>query len=125
MEFNVVTPNEFNIGDILSEYSVFSGEPTMAGFIPYITSKYVSPDYKVAISANGADEIFFGYTRIPTPDIHPSFFEKRLSRNRINVNGKSFSPEDQILNIFRHPENFTIPLLGETKTLADLYQLLE
>lgn len=125
MEFNLVTPSEFSIGDILSEYSIFSGEPTMSGFIPYITSKYVSLDYKVAISANGADELFFGYTRIPTPAIHSSFFEKRFDDNKINVNGKSFSPEDQILNIFRHPDNFTIPLLGETKKLSDLYQLVE
>jgi asparagine synthase (glutamine-hydrolysing) len=125
MDFQVVTPESFDISEVLEEYATFSGEPTMSGFIPYITSKYVSADYKVAISANGADELFFGYTRIPTPNLPRGFFETKLRRERLNINGLSSSPSGQILNIFRHPSNFSIPILGSTKTLSDLYTLLE
>jgi asparagine synthase (glutamine-hydrolysing) len=123
-DFQIVEPDNFNISDVLLEYSLFSGEPTMAGFIPYITSKYVSADYKVAISANGADELFFGYTRIPTPNLPPRFFEKRLRTERININGLSFSPNEQILHIFRHPNNFSIPLLNSQKSFSDLSDLV-
>lgn len=35
----------------------------MAALIPYITAKEVGKFAKVAISANGADELFFGYDR--------------------------------------------------------------
>jgi asparagine synthase (glutamine-hydrolysing) len=125
MDFQVVTPDAFNISDTLLEYSTFSGEPTMAGFIPYITSKYVSSDYKVAISANGADELFFGYTRIPTPLIPQRFFESKLRANRININGLSYNQNEQILHIFRHPNNFSIPLLDSNKTMSDLNELID
>jgi asparagine synthase (glutamine-hydrolysing) len=125
IDFQIVTPESFDISKVLEEYATFSGEPTMAGFIPYITSKYVSSDYKVAISANGADELFFGYTRIPTPNLRSGFFEKRLLNEKININGLSFSPSEQILHIFRHPSNFSIHILESTKTYADLTNLVE
>jgi len=125
MDFQIVTPESFDISEVLEEYATFSGEPTMAGFIPYITSKYVSSDYKVAISANGADELFFGYTRIPTPNLPRGFFENKLRRERININGLSFSSSEHILHIFRHPSNFSIPLLESTKTINDLHSLIE
>lgn len=124
LKFKVITPHDFDISDILLKYSIFSGEPTMAGFIPYITSQAVSKEYKVALSANGADELFFGYTRIPTPKISNDFFDNRYSNNRINVNARSLNEEEQILNIFRHPDNFNIPYLGQKKTLHDLKQFV-
>lgn len=40
-----------------------TGEPTMAAHIPYIVSRVASRYVKAAISANGADELFFGYDR--------------------------------------------------------------
>jgi asparagine synthase (glutamine-hydrolysing) len=125
MNFKVVEPKNFDISDTLLEYSMFSGEPTMAGFIPYITSKEVSPHYKVALTANGADELFFGYTRIPTPEIPPLFFDKRLANNHININARSGNEIEQILHIFRHPDSFTIPLLEKQKNMHDLLSLLE
>ena len=47
----------------LRDYVTNSGEPTMAGLIPYITAREVSKFGRVAITANGADELFFGYDR--------------------------------------------------------------
>jgi asparagine synthase (glutamine-hydrolysing) len=51
----------------LQDYSKESGEPTMAGLIPYITSEQAVKHGKVAITANGADEAFAGYTRLEWP----------------------------------------------------------
>jgi asparagine synthase (glutamine-hydrolysing) len=125
MNFKVIEPKDFDISDALLEYSMFSGEPTMAGFIPYVTSKETSSKYKVALTANGADELFFGYNRTPTPGILPSFFDKRKEKNNININARSMDELGQILHIFRHPGNFTIPLLGKQKTMSDLLALLK
>jgi len=125
MPLKIVEPQNFDISSILSEYANFSGEPTLSGFIPYVTSKETSVNYKVALTANGADELFFGYIRIPTPYIPDSFFDKRYSANRINVNQKALTPDQQKFNIFRHPKNFTVPILDGTKTEDDLSILIE
>lgn len=47
----------------LQDYSAECGEPTMAGLIPYLTSEQSVKHGKVAITANGADELFYGYNR--------------------------------------------------------------
>jgi asparagine synthase (glutamine-hydrolysing) len=59
-----VFPEDIDIEACLTDYSLNSGEPTMAGLIPYITAKEVSKFGRVAITANGADELFFGYERM-------------------------------------------------------------
>lgn len=64
LNLRIVDPEEFHIWQILTDYSEKSGEPTMAGAIPWITAKYAKKYGKVAIIANGADELFFGYDRI-------------------------------------------------------------
>tara|TARA_R110002074_G_scaffold139049_3_gene284526 strand:+ start:157 stop:1182 length:1026 start_codon:yes stop_codon:yes gene_type:complete len=112
MNLKVVEPSYFDISTVLLEYAEFSGEPTMAGFIPYIISKEISQEYKVAISANGADELFFGYNRIPTPNIPDSFFESRMKISNININKPSLNPDNHIHEIFRHKDNFSIPILN-------------
>jgi len=124
MKFRIVEPTNFDIRLALHEYSEFSGEATMSGFIPYITCKEISDKYKVAITANGADELFFGYTRIPTPTIPNSFFENRMMNNRINVNGNALDADGQFYQIFRHPSNFSIPILDKTKGVSDLIDLV-
>jgi asparagine synthase (glutamine-hydrolysing) len=43
-----------------------SGEPTMAGHIPYLAAERAAEYCKAAVSANGADELFFGYDWIAT-----------------------------------------------------------
>lgn len=49
----------------LTDFITKSGEPTMAGLIPWITCKEIAKaGYRVAITANGADELFFGYERM-------------------------------------------------------------
>jgi asparagine synthase (glutamine-hydrolysing) len=49
----------------LRDFITKSGEPTMAGLIPWITCKEIAKQgYRVAITANGADELFFGYDRM-------------------------------------------------------------
>jgi asparagine synthase (glutamine-hydrolysing) len=124
MKFSVVRPHNFDIVESLLEYSDFSGEATMAGFIPYVTSKEVSKDYKVAISANGADELFFGYVRIPTPNIPVTFFDRRNARTHLNIDSRSLSERDQVFNIFRHPNNFLVHGMGSTKSESDVFNLI-
>lgn len=125
MRFEVVRPESLDISETLFKYSEFSGEATMAGFIPYVTSKAISGEYKVAISANGADELFFGYLRIPTPKIKNEFFDKLSKRRNININRRSSQPDGQIAEIFRHPDNFSIPLSGKVRSMTDLLGLIE
>ncbi len=64
-----VNPDDSNIDESLQDLAFQFGEPLMAGLIPYVTAKEVSKFAKVAISANGADELFFGYDRMSNPDI--------------------------------------------------------
>lgn len=64
MNLHVVSPESIDVMTSLKDYAFQSGEPSMAALIPYITSKEVNKlGAKVAISANGADELFFGYDR--------------------------------------------------------------
>lgn len=63
IEMNVVDPEEIKVEEYLKDYSIQCGEPTMAGLIPYVTAKESAKFGRVAISANGADELFFGYDR--------------------------------------------------------------
>jgi asparagine synthase (glutamine-hydrolysing) len=63
IKLKVVYPQDIDVEECLTDYSLFSGEPTMAGLIPYITAREVSRYGRVAITANGADELFFGYNR--------------------------------------------------------------
>jgi len=63
VELNVINPEEIETEKDLLNLAIEFGEPLMAGLIPYITSKEVSKFGKVAITANGADELFFGYDR--------------------------------------------------------------
>lgn len=97
----VVDPQNINIEEALKDYAFQVGEPSMAALIPYITSKEVGKFAKVAISANGADELFFGYDRtkqnISGPQMehifrttvpgrgflfHASLIDERLSKGR-------------------------------------------
>ncbi len=59
-----VQPNEYNAEECLKDYAFQSGDCSAAAIVPYIVSKTVSKYGKVAISANGSDELFFGYDRM-------------------------------------------------------------
>lgn len=60
----VISPTNYNAAQCLEDYSHQSGDCSAAAIIPYMVSKEVSKLGKVAISANGADELFFGYDRM-------------------------------------------------------------
>lgn len=108
ISLNVIEPSDFDIAKILSDYTDFSGEPTMAGFIPYVTSQYTANNYKVAISANGADELFYGYNRTPTPNVNPSVFNDLTKKANLGISKQSLTPSGQIFHIFRNPKSFSI-----------------
>lgn len=63
--FHLVHPSNYDARECLEDYSLQSGDCSMAAIIPYIVSKEVNRlGVKVAISSNGADELFAGYNRI-------------------------------------------------------------
>ncbi len=62
--FIKIDPRDYKAEECLKDYSLQSGDCSMAALIPYIVSKETSKHCKVAISANGADELFFGYDRL-------------------------------------------------------------
>lgn len=65
IQLHNVHPLNYNAEECLTDYITKSGDPTMAGLIPYITCKEISRlGHRVAITANGADELFFGYDRM-------------------------------------------------------------
>lgn len=56
----------------MREVIAFHGEPMMSAGIPFAVSQAVAQaGYKMAISANGADELFLGYARTPAPEWVP------------------------------------------------------
>lgn len=61
---NFIQPKDYSAKECLEDYARQSGDCAMAALQPYIVSKEVSKFGKVAISANGADELFFGYNRM-------------------------------------------------------------
>ncbi len=63
INLHVVSPGKFDAVECMTDYVQKCGEPSMAALIPYIVSRETSKLCKVAVSANGADELFFGYDR--------------------------------------------------------------
>ncbi|HEV2524076.1 MAG TPA: asparagine synthase-related protein, partial [Gammaproteobacteria bacterium] len=82
------------------------GEPYMSCGIPYILSREVAASgYKMALSANGADELFFGYPRTPIPgDMTTLPQHEEASYTWFH---------QQLSHIFRDGRNFSIPALAE------------
>jgi asparagine synthase (glutamine-hydrolysing) len=81
------------------------GEPSASAPIPFLVSEAIQGEgYKVAFSANGADELFFGYPRTPAPELRPA---------HAPANDYEDPPvteiRDQELHIFRSPQNYSIP----------------
>jgi asparagine synthase (glutamine-hydrolysing) len=64
VELKRVYPQDIEVESNLRDFALQAGEPCMAALIPYITAKEVSKFGRVAITANGADELFFGYDRM-------------------------------------------------------------
>lgn len=59
-----VEPRDYSAKECLEDYSRQSGDCSMAALQPYIVSEEVAKFCKVAISANGADELSYGYNRM-------------------------------------------------------------
>lgn len=94
-----------------------SGEAAMAGPIPYmVASALREKGYKVAFSANGADELFYGYPRTPIPGLPaPTFRFQKHDHPPLRC------LRQQVLNIFRHPAHFTVPAaMDRSLTLEEL-----
>ena len=58
-----VSPKTTDAVEAMTDYVSKCGEPSMSALIPYIVSQEAAKLCKVAVSANGADEIMFGYDR--------------------------------------------------------------
>jgi asparagine synthase (glutamine-hydrolysing) len=77
----------------------------MTSPIPSIVAKALrSRGFKVAFSANGADELFYGYSRIPIPGMSPVIFDKHKYEQ-----APANTLREQLLQIFRNPAHFSIP----------------
>lgn len=64
INMRIIHPADYTAAACLEDYARKSGDCSMAAVVPYIVSSEVSKLGKVAISANGADELFFGYDRM-------------------------------------------------------------
>ena len=58
-----VLPSDISVERDLKDFCLKSGEPCMSALIPYVTARETADYGRVAITANGADELFFGYDR--------------------------------------------------------------
>lgn len=63
INLHIVSPGKFDAVECMTDYVRKCGEPSAAALIPYIVSRETAKLCKVAVSANGADELFFGYDR--------------------------------------------------------------
>jgi len=62
-QLHIVHPDQSAVVAAHLDIATRTGEPTMAGHIPWVVSRCATEYVKAAISANGADELFFGYDR--------------------------------------------------------------
>lgn len=119
MELQVLNPSTEDLNQYALDYVKSCGEPSMAGYIPYVTSKEVSKNFKVCISANGADELFFGYPRTPTD----ANTREILSQHQYDPPSGDF--EGQLWHMFRHPSNFTISKAEKSYTTEGLVESIK
>ena len=94
INLKVCHPEAHSAEEILTDYVTKSGQPTTAGMIPWITAKECRKHSKVAIIANGADELFFGYDRLKDDNAKTS-----VNQNSHTFRGSCFKAEK--LNAYR------------------------
>lgn len=98
IHLNNVHPHDFSVEECLLDYTSKCGDPTMAGFIPYIICKEIKKlGFRVAITANGADELFFGYDRMRdgNDQFNAIFREFDFTKKLIAKNFMQFLPTPQ------------------------------
>lgn len=99
-KFVEVSPSLEGYVDSLQEVAAFHGEPLMSSGIPYAVSRAMSEcGYKMAISANGADELLHGYPRTPIPEHAPSYLPLHESPSYTWF-------FEQLSHVFRDSRNF-------------------
>ena len=106
-KFVSVEPQLTNYEENIQKAITFHGEPMMSCGIPYAVSEEIAKHgYKMAISANGADELFHGYPRTPMPEHTPDYLPLHEAKSY-----RWFS--NQISHIFRDSRNFEIEELKD------------
>ena len=106
-EFIAVKPQLEDYETAVGEAIAFHGEPLMSVGIPLAVSKAMgNHGYKMAVSANGADELFHGYSRTPMPEHCPAYLPLHEPQNYEFLG-------QQLAHIFRDSRNFDIPALRE------------
>ncbi len=104
-----------NYEEILEDYARTSGAPSASSPMPYLVSRLIRQSgYTVAFSANGADELFHGYPRTPSPELNRGF----LPPNGYEKNSYDCLAQ-QLRHVFRSPENFFLPRAQQT-TLSSI-----
>ena len=99
--------NKDELENLVKEYIKFSGEPSMACMIPMIVSKHIKDKYKVVLSGNGGDELFYGYERTPVINSKDELSRYIESKHRLLLDNNNYEFDDyHLLHTFRHPENF-------------------
>jgi len=98
LDLQIANPALYSMDYILTDIVTKSGEPTMAGAIPYMTSQVARQYGKVSVIANGADELFFGYDRLRDDNN-----EFSVNQNNHMFRGSAFAHSK--LNKYRHKFN--------------------
>lgn len=127
LKLEVADPTEHEIEYILDDYTIKNGEPTMAGSIPWITSMYAKQFGKVAIIANGADELFFGYDRIQNEHsdgyvqnmhmLRGSAFGQEVNQYRRLYNNKMSSRWTELMTFVQFDINSTLDFASMAHSL--------
>lgn len=114
-KFVCVKPEFSNYEENMARVMQFHGEPLMSCGIPFsVSSEIAAQGYKMAISANGADELFHGYPRTPAPEATPDYLPSHETESY-----RWFS--QQLAHIFRDSRNFDLPSLqDELPSLIDI-----
>ncbi len=96
--------DNLDFDEILKRYAISSGEASASSPIPLLVSELIAQEgYKVAFSANGADELFFGYPRTPAKDL------KDFNNTALDYEQTSYlTDEEQYYHIFRVPRRGSV-----------------
>lgn len=113
--------NDVSFDKLLEIYSISSGEASASSPIPLMISQLIVQEgYKVAFSANGADELFFGYPRTPVPELLPQNYTA-LDYETLSVK----TEEEQFYHIFRDERSIKIPNLTKEINKRDIIELYD
>lgn len=121
VELKRVFPQDIKVEESLRDFSLI-GEPCMAALIPYITAKEVSKFGRVAITANGADELFFGYDRMSNKTQNTHMMRSCFGEPFIPIKNK---PNNIGYNQWAELENYVQYDLNKTLDFSSMCHALE